>query len=151
MRRIVVATDGSPSALEAVEFGLDLAAEEEAEVTLVYVAPGLDVVPVAGFGFGAVSVPHHSDEHDHEPLEQAEKIADLKGIEVKTKVLTGNAVDAISAYAESVGADLIVVGCRGHGAFSSALLGSVSRGLLHEAGRPVVVVRGAVELVEALA
>jgi nucleotide-binding universal stress UspA family protein len=38
-------------------------------------------------------------------------------------------------------ADLIVVGSRGHGAITSALLGSVSRGILAESRRPVMIVR----------
>jgi nucleotide-binding universal stress UspA family protein len=60
-----------------------------------------------------------------------------------TKLLRGDPVDEIVAYADTVDADLIVVGSRGHGAVASALLGSVSRGILREARRPVLVVRGA--------
>jgi nucleotide-binding universal stress UspA family protein len=57
-------------------------------------------------------------------------------------VLCGDPVDEIVAYADTIDADVIVVGWRGHGALASALLGSVSRGVLHEAHRPVLVVRG---------
>lgn len=43
----------------------------------------------------------------------------------------------------SAGAELLVVGNRGHGGFVGALLGSVSQHCLHQATCPVVVVRGA--------
>ena len=51
MNRILIATDGSPSAQEAVDFGLELAADEAATVTFVHVVPAIDVVPSGGFGF----------------------------------------------------------------------------------------------------
>ena len=50
MDRILIATDGSPSADEAVDFGLELAADQGATVTFVDVVPALDVVPMSGFG-----------------------------------------------------------------------------------------------------
>ncbi|WP_344316650.1 universal stress protein [Acrocarpospora pleiomorpha] len=42
---------------------------------------------------------------------------------------------------ETVMAGLVVVGSRGMGAFGSAVLGSVSHGVLHRASCPVAVVR----------
>ena len=44
MKRILVATDGSPSSTEAVAFGVELAAEHVAELIFVHVVPRLDVV-----------------------------------------------------------------------------------------------------------
>jgi nucleotide-binding universal stress UspA family protein len=144
MKKILIATDGSASSAEAIEFGVELAAEHEAKVIFLHVAPSLDVVPVAGFGMvGAVPrVPHELDAFDRAPLEDAEQIAAREGVEASSKLLAGNAVDEIVAYADSQGVDMIVVGSRGHGALASALLGSVSRGVLSESKRPVAIIRG---------
>jgi nucleotide-binding universal stress UspA family protein len=60
-----------------------------------------------------------------------------------TKLLRGDPVDEIVAYADSLDVDLLVIGSRGHGALASALLGSVSCGVLRESKRPVLVVRAA--------
>jgi nucleotide-binding universal stress UspA family protein len=142
MDRIVIATDGSPSAQEAMRFGIELAADQGATVTFVLAVPAVDVVPTSGFGF-AGAVPHELTEHDTEPLDDARSLAEEAGVTAHTRLLRGDPADEIVAYADTVDADLIVVGSRGHGAVASALLGSVSRGILREARRPVLVVRGA--------
>jgi nucleotide-binding universal stress UspA family protein len=141
MRRIVIATDGSPSALQAVELGLELAAEQEAEPIFVHVAPATEVLPVSGFSLGPVTVPHEPGDDDMEPLNEAVRLAEERGLRADTKLLVGDAATKIVEFADSIEADLIVVGSRGHGAISSALLGSVSRGILHAAKRPVLIVR----------
>ena len=144
MKKILIATDGSASSAEAVDFGVELAAEHEAKVIFVHVAPALDILPVAGYGIGGgiPRVPHELDAFDRASLEDAEEIAARKDVEASSKLLVGNAVDEIVAYADSQGADLIVVGSRGHGTLASVLLGSVSRGVLSESKRPVAVIRG---------
>jgi len=130
------------TAQEAVDFGLELAADEAATVTFVHVVPAIDVVPSAGFGFTG-AVPHELRETDTELLEQARARAEEAGVTAYTRLLRGEPADEIVAYADTVDADVIVVGSRGHGAVTSVLLGSVSRAILREARRPVLVVRGA--------
>ena len=142
MKKILIATDGSSSALQAVEFGLELAEEHQAEPIFVHVAPAADVLPVGGFAMaGPVSVPHELDEHDRSSLEEALELADRRGIEARSRLLVGGAARQIVAYADEIDADLIVVGSRGLGAIGSTLLGSVSRKVLHDAKRPVLIVR----------
>ena len=142
MKRILIATDGSTPAHEALELGLDLAAEQDAETFVVHVAPIVDAMPYGGFGYFGPALLHEFDEHDRGLLNEAAEFAAEKRVDVKTKLLQGNPADEIVAFADTIDADLIVVGSRGHGAIASALLGSVSRGVLHLSRRPVLVVRG---------
>lgn len=152
MKRILIATDGSPSALEAVEFGLELAEEQGACPFFIHVAPALDVLPAGGYPFGiSAGVPHEPNAHDEAPLDAAARLAAARDIDSVTKLASGNPVEEIVRYADSIEADRIVVGSRGHGAVKSVLLGSVSQGVVHRARCPVIVVRGAPERVESVA
>jgi nucleotide-binding universal stress UspA family protein len=141
MNRILVATDGSESAAEAVEFGIELAAEHQAELTFVHVVPELDLIPATVFSIGG-AFPHEPSNEDRALLEDAAAVAEAHGVLSTTALLRGETVDEVVAYADSHDVDLIVVGSRGHGTISTALLGSVSRGILQESMRPVLVVRG---------
>ena len=143
MKRIVIATDGSESAHEALELGLDLASEQAARAFVVHVAPRVDALPYASFTVVTPTIPHEFSEHDRKPLQEASELAAERGLEIETELLQGNPADEIVAFADTIDADLIVVGSRGHGAVASALIGSVSRAVLHESRRPVLIARGA--------
>lgn len=139
MKRIVVATDGSPSAAEASRFGIELAREHDAELVFAHVVPEYDVVPASVLSIGGV-FPHELRAYDTALLEDAAALAAEQGVIATTALLRGDTVDAIVEYAGSHGADLIVVGSRGHGPITGALLGSVSLGILRRAGLPVAIV-----------
>jgi nucleotide-binding universal stress UspA family protein len=123
MRRILIATDGSPSAADATRVGLGLAAERSAAVTFVHV-------------LSPTATPCE------ESLDAATQLARDTGVDAEVVIVAGNAADEIVVYADTIDADLIVVGSRGRGPVTRALLGSVSHGVLREARRPVLVVRG---------
>jgi nucleotide-binding universal stress UspA family protein len=141
MKRILIATDGSPASLQAVDLGLELAEEHAAQVTFLHVAPATDVLAVAGIGMAPVSVPHEVSDDDRAALDKALALAEERGVPALTRLLVGNAAKQIVAYADEIDADVIVVGSRGLGAVGSAVLGSVSRKVLRDAKRPVLVVR----------
>ena len=69
----------------------------------------------------------------------AEVLNPASQVKVNTTVRQGNAVQVLLDAAE--GADLLVVGSRGHGGFVEALLGSVAQHCVHYATCPVVVIR----------
>lgn len=140
MKRILIATDGSKASRKALQTGLDLASEHDAEVSVVHVVPDVDVVPGNGFGLTA-AVPHVVSAADRAPLDEAVLLAERRGFDIAPVLLTGRPVDEIVTRADSEDVDLIVIGSRGHGAFASALLGSVALGVLQETRRPVLVVR----------
>jgi nucleotide-binding universal stress UspA family protein len=63
-----------------------------------------------------------------------------EAVTIRPRIVEDHAAQALLDAAE--GADLVVVGSRGHGGFSGALLGSVSQHVVQHATCPVVVIRG---------
>lgn len=138
MKTLVVAIDESGAAKEALRYTFDLASQLGATVHAVHVAPETEWAPIQAPA-PPVRVPHTPDAYDRRPLEEAAELAELHHVPLKTELFVGDPVDEIVAYADSVDADLIVLGSRGRGAIAGAVLGSVSLGVLHEAMRPVLI------------
>jgi nucleotide-binding universal stress UspA family protein len=139
MTRILIAIDDTPAARAAVTYGLDLAAAQEAEVTFLHVLPASDWERQLGFGPDGPS-PQSTTPEDRTSLEAASALAADAGVTADAVLLSGDPVERICTYAADIDADLLVVGSRGRRALTAALLGSVSRGVVRSAGRPVVVV-----------
>jgi nucleotide-binding universal stress UspA family protein len=137
-KQFLIATDGSPGALEAVEEGMVLARQADAAIMLVYIrhAP----LPVLGEPYYQRAL---SDElaQARAILEEAAAAVSAGGVEVETEILEGNPADAIVELAGRRVVDLIILGSRGRSAVAGAVLGSVSDGVVHRANRPVLVVK----------
>lgn len=140
MNRILVATDGSPPSAEAGVVAIELASKQRSELSFVHVVPRLDVFSAGAY---TAALPHEPTERDQALLEDAAAVAAEHGIVATTALRYGVTVEEIIVFADSQNVDLIVVGSRGHGAVASALLGSVSRGVLRESKHPVLMVRAA--------
>jgi nucleotide-binding universal stress UspA family protein len=112
MKRILIATDGSTAAHEAVELGVELARDEAAEAVFVHVVPRSDMVSMNGFGLMA-TVPYEPTESDEQVLEDAQAVAEREGVPAGAALLRGDPIAEITRHADTIDADLVVVGSRG--------------------------------------
>jgi nucleotide-binding universal stress UspA family protein len=147
MKKILIATDGSATAHAAIEAGVELAVEEDAEIVFVHVTSLLEFAPVNGSGAPERLPRVETDAVLCDALERAQE----RDIPAQAELLIGHAAKQILRLARDIDADLIVVGSRGLGRVKSAVLGSTSREVLTKADRPVLIVRatGTRELVDA--
>ncbi len=141
-RRVVVGVDGSPSSKAALAWALRQAEETHAGVEAVIAwhypatVAGVPFAPIGPLEDGGY------DDFAARVLSDAlRETVDPHGpVKVSSTVREGNPARVLLDASE--GAELLVVGSRGHGGFAEALLGSVSQACVQHAQCPVVIVRG---------
>ncbi|AKJ08347.1 universal stress protein [Archangium gephyra] len=141
MARILIAVDGSPPSLRALEFGASLAAKLGVGVLLLHAVPQV-VLPLGGMTPSSLSELLHNQEAEGSRLlvSLADK-AQPHGVAVETVLEVGEAADVISERSKAADIQMVVMGSRGQGAMARLLLGSVATQVVHTATKPVVVVR----------
>ncbi|NJQ00161.1 universal stress protein [Streptomyces zingiberis] len=135
---VVVAVDGSPAALEAVDTAAGEARLRNRPLRVVHAF----VWPSTRMPLGAVEgdLRYEADGIVEEALRRARAAGPVP--EAGGAVVTGDALSVLEQ--ESRSAALMVVGSRGLGTFSRLLLGSVAGQLAAHSHAPVLVVRGRV-------
>ncbi len=137
--RILVAYDGSESALRACESAAIIAKKFESNIRLVYVIPTLSLwtAPLADAYYAV------QKEAAEAAIQKCLKIFDLIGVAAKSDVVQGrwSIVETIVNYALDEQIDLIVMGAKGQGGFEKMLVGSVSGGVVAHAPCPVLIIR----------
>ena len=142
IKLIIVGVDGSANSRVALQWAYDEATHHGASLTVLMTwhPPTLPQSPP----YGALT------EKDYESQPKLEALGVLDGlvaelekrtpeVDLRTAIEEGNPAKVL--IERSKGADLMVVGSRGHGGFAGMLLGSVSQHLVAHAECPVVVVR----------
>ncbi len=140
--RVVVGIDGSELSLAAAAFAMETASRRGWSVLAVHAWD----VPA----YDALASPVGPSEMELDNLLESERMAtseSLAGlrerfpdVDLIVEVRKGPAQRVLLEAAQ--GAALIVLGTRGRGEFSGALLGSVSQAVLHRAELPVAVIGG---------
>jgi nucleotide-binding universal stress UspA family protein len=140
VKRIVVGTDLSARSSAAVKMAAELAEAMGGTLHLVTACP----MQAVGMGPEVMVIPDHAELIDSTRADLESLAADLRrtGLAVEIHACTGDASDALCSVAETVEADLIVVGNkRMQGA--ARLLGSVPNRVAHKAPCSVLIARTA--------
>jgi nucleotide-binding universal stress UspA family protein len=143
-KRIVVGTDGSDSAREAIRQAAALAQMSGAVLEVVSAYEPVPTRRTEEERSGAPADVAHEfgpREDVNFALETAASIAADYGVEVHRHPLDGDPADAILGVAEETNADLIVVGNKGMTGARRFLLGSVPNKVSHHAPCSVYIAR----------
>ncbi|NOZ59652.1 MAG: universal stress protein [Euryarchaeota archaeon] len=138
-KSILIPTDGSEIAEEAVRHGVRLAKALNAKVYGLYV---IDISAFAGIPTEAVweSMRVLLEEEGKRALASVEELAKELGVECETIIREGIPAEDIVSVAREKGADLIVMGTAGRTGLDRFLLGSVAEKVVRTSSCPVMVV-----------
>src|SRR6201986_1188570 len=142
--RIVVGTDGSDTAGQAVSQAIDLAKLTGATLSIVSAFQPVPKRRIQGEQEGApadIANQIGPREDVNLVLDAAAAKAGAAGAEGRTHPVEGDAAEAILNVAEEIKADLIVVGNKGMTGARRYLLGSVPNNVSHHAPCSVIIVR----------
>jgi nucleotide-binding universal stress UspA family protein len=136
--RILVAIDGSQGAQRALTKALEIAHLTGASLTALAVEGPL---PAYAATIGEVDeVRQQKDSFFARVADDARHQADAMGVAIDVDLRPGHAAELITTYAREHGADLIVVGHKGH-FLGDYLLGSTADRVAHHAHCPVMIVK----------
>jgi nucleotide-binding universal stress UspA family protein len=143
--KILLATDGSEEARLAAQAAAQLSKDTGSEVHVAYVLPSPRELRGHHVYSQEVmrSVLEQAEGEANSFLEeQAEQIRASGGKVAETHLEAGQPDKEIVRLSEELGVGTIVIGSRGLGTISRALMGSVSASVIRHAHCPVFVVRG---------
>lgn len=136
MSRIVVGIDGSEDSKRALRCALHEARLRNATVDLVYAVPEPMI-----FGDPVMVPPPTHETLSDEGLAIIERtLTQIDTGEVTTEPIVAVGTPASVLCEVAKGADMLVVGSRGHGGFRGLLLGSVTQQVVAHASCPILVV-----------
>lgn len=151
IRKILVPTDGSELADNALDLALDEAERHSAEIVLITVVPPSTIPllfePETGQPRVSSEVLLTIDKgveawHTNFLSEALKKSRKLKpGVKISSKLTKGKVADSILETAKEGKFDLIVMGSHGLSGFKKFLLGSVSNQVVQRAQCPVLIVK----------
>ena len=138
LRRILLATDLSPTTDLATDWAFELARRNETALLVVSVIDPDDLVlPGGGFRLRVDQVRDRREAVAQRLVERGREM----GVKVDFLVWTGSPGESIVAAADAEGVDMILVGAHSRGRIGRLLMGSVSDYVARHARCPVLIVR----------
>ena len=141
MKQVLAAIDFSEVSKPVMERATGLARVFKAKLTLLHVAASDP--EFVGYDAGPQVVRDNRADQlraEHHQLQQHAEQLRAEGIEAEALLVEGPTIETILEKARDLPADLVVIGSHGKGALKSALLGSVSQGVLRRAPCPLLVI-----------
>ena len=144
--KLLVATDGSDTAWKAVKYAVGFAKQIDASITLLSVidksALIVQSIPVGMASNLIAPIDDYLQQAVEGYTQKAEKLCKKNGIKVKKVIRSGHPVEEIIKEAKRSKASIIVLGTHGKGMLESAVLGSITHGVIHNSTKhPVLVIR----------
>jgi nucleotide-binding universal stress UspA family protein len=142
MRKVLVAVDGSPNALRAVQHVLADrdAYREPLHAVLVNVQPPVVSGAVKTF-LSQEQITHYYHDEGEKALAEARALVEKAGVGFECHILVGEIAPTIAKFARETGCALIVMGTRGLGSVSGLFLGSVATKVVHLSDVPVLLLK----------
>jgi nucleotide-binding universal stress UspA family protein len=139
-RRILCPTDFSEFSERALEQAIALAEPRATQITLLHVVPPF-IPPAAAMPFPVVpTLDAQARRTLLKALGRVGEPARAAGIETELEVREGSIVGQVVKLAETLPADLVVMGTHGLTGFDRLMLGSVAERVLRRVGCPVITV-----------
>jgi nucleotide-binding universal stress UspA family protein len=151
MKKVLIALDFDPSAQKVAETGYSLARSMKAEVVLLHIMGGLNyytsleyspIMGYEGFSSGATAANLIDIEKIREASENFlnESRRHLGDETIKTIVADGDTAEEILNTAQSIKADVIVVGTHSRRGLEKILMGSVAEKVFHKTSIPLFII-----------
>jgi nucleotide-binding universal stress UspA family protein len=141
LTHVLIAVDGSMPSRHAARFGLHLAKQLGARVTLLTVLPQPEVIPMGPMGTSLVTAPPSQRDLDTLRAQLDAIASESAGVKAERVVEIGPVAETIIDWASKKGVDMIVMGAHGHRAARRFLIGSVSDRVVQNAHCPVTIWR----------
>lgn len=142
MRTILVAIDGSESALHALDFAVKQANyTPNARLHVLTVRPPASTYTAWEIYVTAERIEEVASARARDILDAAARRLKDSGCKFQLEQLEGEAAEAITHRAEELGCESITMGSHGHGTFGILFMGSVAQRVVHHATVPVTVVK----------
>ncbi|WP_332778523.1 universal stress protein [Polaromonas sp.] len=142
-KHILVPVDGSSTAYKAIETAIAIAQAFKSAVSVIYVIDPYAFTGVGtDFSYGQAEYLSAATSEANQAIKTAKESFEAQGIAVTATVVEGHAIyRGILETAQSIPADLIVMGSHGRRGLEKLVLGSVAAQVLSHAHLPVLVVR----------
>lgn len=142
-KHILVPVDGSSTARQAIDKAVAIAEAFKSTVTLIYVIDPYAFTGVGtDFSYGQAEYLSAATKEANEAIGAARQVFASHGLAVNGSVVEGHSVyQAILDTADSLNADLVVMGSHGRRGLEKLVLGSVTAQVLSHAHLSVLVVR----------